>query len=343
MKWLAGVLASCLACGGDAPSNDAGLLDAASNDAGALDAGVDAASLDAGVDGGTDAGVDGGPPLQACPSFADAVQVGATPVESMDLLREISGVAASRRNPGVLWVHNDSGDRARVSAISPAGTHAVFQLEDASAADWEDVAVGPGPEEGTHYLYLADVGDNLLLRPTVQVYRVAEPEVDASTNVPRTTLGGVERLELDYPDGPHNCETVLVDPQSGDLYLVTKSDDGFSPVFRATAPLSTDATIVLDRVAELRFGEAPLSGSPLTTAGDITPSGDGIAIRTYDRAYFWWRAEGEPIGTALLREPCPIPQQPEPQGEALGFAADGSGYYTISEGQAQPIWFYARE
>ncbi|MCB9600924.1 MAG: hypothetical protein H6720_11305 [Sandaracinus sp.] len=338
MKRLSWVLALALACGGD----DDVLVDAGFEDA-AVDAGFDAGS-DAGTDGGSDAGVDGGPPLLACPTFAEAVQAGQTPVETTDALREISGVAASRRNPGVLWVHNDSGDRPRVSAITPAGARAaVFELEGAEAVDWEDVAVGPGPVDGTSYLYLADVGDNLMLRPTVQVYRVPEPEVDASTTVARTTLSGVERLELDYPDGAHNCETAFVDPRNGDLYLVTKSADGVSPVFRAAAPLAAGSTLVLERVAELAFGRSPLVGNPETTGGDLTASGDSLAIRSYTHAYFWWVGESESIGAALLREPCPIPQHAERQGEALGFAADGSGYYTISEGQPEPIWFYARE
>ena len=35
--------------------------------------------------------------------------------------REASGIVASRKNPGVLWVHNDSGDTARLFALSYTG------------------------------------------------------------------------------------------------------------------------------------------------------------------------------------------------------------------------------
>jgi hypothetical protein len=38
-----------------------------------------------------------------------------------DQIREASGIVASRQNPGVLWVHNDSGDSARVFAINEKG------------------------------------------------------------------------------------------------------------------------------------------------------------------------------------------------------------------------------
>ncbi|MEZ4250758.1 MAG: hypothetical protein R3B99_21225 [Polyangiales bacterium] len=113
-------------------------------------------------------------------------------------------------------------------------------------------------------------------------------------------------------------------------------------MFRAAAPLAAGSTIVLERVAELTFGTAPLIGNPETTGGDLTPTGDGLAIRSYTHAYFWWVGASESIAAALLRA-CPIPLHPERQGEALGFAAEGDGYYTISEGQPEPIWFYARE
>jgi hypothetical protein len=38
-----------------------------------------------------------------------------------------------------------------------------------------------------------------------------------------------------------------------------------------------------------------------------------------------------------------VPIADEPQGEAIAFTADGSGYFTTSEKRAQPLYFYARE
>ena len=109
-------------------------------------------------------------PLSAmadCPTFMDEAQLGT--VES-SLLTEISGVAASRKNADVLWVHNDSGDSARIYAMSIQGKHlGVYNLVGASATDWEDIAVGPGPVEGQDYVYAGDVGDNTRQRPSVTV------------------------------------------------------------------------------------------------------------------------------------------------------------------------------
>ena len=56
---------------------------------------------------------------RVCPEFA--------PGESLrgrvasDQIKEASGIAASHRNPGVYYVHNDNGDRARIFAIDEGG------------------------------------------------------------------------------------------------------------------------------------------------------------------------------------------------------------------------------
>ena len=36
-------------------------------------------------------------------------------------INEASGIVASRKNPGVLWTHNDSGNDAKIYAISTSG------------------------------------------------------------------------------------------------------------------------------------------------------------------------------------------------------------------------------
>jgi len=69
-----------------------------------------------------------------------------------NLIREISGAVASRKNPGILWVHNDSGDLPRLYAISTAGELiGIYTITGAKARDWEDIAIGPGPDPNEHY------------------------------------------------------------------------------------------------------------------------------------------------------------------------------------------------
>lgn len=325
---------------------DAGLPDAGRSDGGLPDAGLpDAAIPDAGLPdaSGADAAVrDAASPDagSVCPSYATGVTAGRTPD---GILTEASGIAASRRNPGTLWTHNDSGAGPRIFALSSTGaTQALYDLDGAGADDWEDIAVGPGPVAGKSYVYVGDIGDNSTARANIDLYRVAEPDVKTGSPTTAMRLSGVEHFKLRYPDGAHNAETLLVDPPTGDVYIVVKSGDGVSPVFRAAAPLSAAATITLQKVATLRFGTAPLTGNKTTTGGDISPGGDAIAIRSYDSAYLFRRASGTTVADALATPPCRLPLQLELQGEALGFAADSSGYYTVSEGNKAPIYFYAR-
>jgi hypothetical protein len=291
--------------------------------------------------GGMGTGGMGGGGLPACPTYAKGVSGGNIQNGS---LTEASGIVESRKAPGVLWIHNDSGDSARVFAAGKDGKDlGTYSFQGASATDWEDIAIGPGPMQGESYLYMGDIGDNAMARANIRIYRVVEPLVDLNGGPKNVTLTGVETFTLVYPDSPHNAETLLVDPKTGDVYIVTKSSNGVSPIFRAAAPLSNAGTIIMEAAGSRTFGAPPLPGGPLTTGGDISAQGDLIAIRTYPGAFVWRRPSGMSIADALQGEPCVIPIESEPQGEALGFAVDGSGYFTISEGSNEPLYFYAKQ
>ena len=271
----------------------------------------------------------------ACAHTLTASTVG---VIASNTLTETSGIAAGRRASGVWWVHNDSGDRPRVFAIGDDGRDlGEFDLAGTVAVDWEDIAVGPGPSAGTSSLYLADIGDNAKSRSSVQVYRVAEPLVDpAAAPGPPQTLSGVVTLNLTYPDGPHDAEALLVDPTTGDLFVVTKDlVGGVAQVFRAPANLGGGSTTALTQVATVSLG----AGQGVTGA-DVTPAGDVIALRTYLSVVLYPRPAGQPLAQAFTQAPCAGSAPPfgsatpasEPQGEAIGFTRDGRGYVTVSEG-----------
>jgi hypothetical protein len=279
-------------------------------------------------------------PPPACPRYTTGVAVGT--IRGVDLL-EVSGIVESRREKGRFWIHDDHGAGARLFVVGRDGALvATFTVAGAQAQDWEDIAIGPGPSAGTPYLYVGDIGDNDEARAAVQLYRAAEPAPSAPSPTQPVPLTGVDRISLVYPDGPHNAETLLVDPLTSDVFIVTKSSKGDSRVYRAPAPLAAGTTVTLeDTGVRLRFGVAPLGGDPKATGGDISSSGDKIVVRTYSDAYLWRRSPGQTVAQALAGEACHIPQHTEPQGEAFAFAADESGYYTTSEGKAQPLYWFA--
>jgi hypothetical protein len=243
---------------------------------------------------------------------------------------ELSGLVASRITAGVFWVHNDSGDSARVFAVGDDGRDlGAYTLSGASAIDWEDIATGPGPSAGVTYLYVGDTGDNAHARASVQVYRVAEPPVDTGvTSPPPQTLTGVAKLTFTYPDGPHDAEALLVDPVSGEMFVVTKDTSGIALVFRAPANLAGGSTTALTLVATLELG----SGHQVT-GGDISPSGDVVALRTYVSVRLFNRSAGKPLEKAFWNPlKCDGATANEIQGEAIGITPDGLGYVTASEG-----------
>ena len=66
-------------------------------------------------------------------------------------------------------------------------------------------------------------------------------------------------------------------------------------------------------------------------AADISQDGRKILIKTYLSIYYWERNIGESVEEALTRAPIELPYAPEPQGESIGFTADASAFYTLSE------------
>jgi hypothetical protein len=259
-----------------------------------------------------------------------------------DALNEISGIVASQSHAGVLFVHNDSGDSARFFAVDTRGhLLAEFTLPGQRFEDAEDIAIAQGPGSKPH-LYLGDIGDNGARnglapgRERISVYRVPEPDPAAGS---RQSLPGAERLDFRYPDRPHDAEVLFADPNGGNLYIVTKESDGRSVIFRAQAPFAPGAPRTLSAVGRLDFGRGQLTGNTLTTAGDVNRAGDAIVIRTYTTTFVWSRPAGATIAEALEGTPHVVPTPPQPQGEAVAFAADGRGLFLVSEAPRAPLYY----
>lgn len=270
----------------------------------------------------------------ACPVPGETLAWG--DVDS-DEVNEASGLGHSAANPGVLWTHNDSGDSARIFAMTEDGTHLGEFHISAPARDWEDLALGWDETIGGPAVYIGDIGDNPSSREDIRVVVVAEPSVSPTQAPVEAELDPAAVLELTYPDGAHNAEMLGLDPVTGDLIIVTKDGSGATAVYRKPAPHIDATSTELEFVAELQFGTAPLSGNSSTTGGDFSVLGDQIAIRTYSDLYLWRRDQSDSLAETFATEPCDLEPPSERQGEAMTFTADGAGYVLVSEGQGQPI------
>lgn len=266
-------------------------------------------------------------PSGLCQSYEAPVVAGTIVNEEAT---EISGIVSSRAHPDVLWMLNDSGGGSFVYAATVSGEHqGTFEL-DTSTFDWEDMAIGPGPDPDLDYLYLGDIGDNLHFRPYVTVQRIAEPTPDADG----AGVTGVEVFNLAYPEPGPDAEAMFVDPVTGDLIIVTKPSTGGdeSDIYRAGAGQLVDgATIDLTLIASF-----PLDSGVFVTAADIDATGAAIAFRGYNEVWVWRRTDLD-LSKTFATEPCSAPSTAEVQGEAITFAADGLSYYTISEGGSPDI------
>lgn len=258
---------------------------------------------------------------------------------SDERIAEASGIAASRRNPGLYYVHNDSGDVARVFLVDRDGrTRLTIRLKGAQANDCEDIALAPSTVPGTFDVCVADIGDNKERRPNVSIYRFPEVALEGHDG---TTLDvDVVAYRIRYADGPANAEAFAVHPRTGNAYILTKRIDGRSLVYKLTAPWDPNSEVTLPKVCALELPPA-LPIARVVTAADISPDGERLAVRCYDGGWEWRL----PAGTAdadferiFKAAASRLPLAPERQGEAICYAADGAALLTVSEGASPTLW-----
>jgi len=252
-------------------------------------------------------------------------------------IKEASGIAASQKNPGVLWIHNDSDPKNNIYAMDANGKHlGRLRIGFRKPRDCEDIAVGPGPEKGKSYIYLGDIGDNKSRRPIKEIYRIPEPNVSHYHQVFDLTLKNISVITYRYPDGRRDAEALMIDPQTSDIFIISKREDSVR-VYMAPYPQSLDSDITLTYI-----GQLPVT---MVTGGDISPSGDEVLIKNYFSVYYWKRQKDEIWKTAFQKQPEVLPYIPEPQGESICWSRNGDGYYTTSEEKGNipaKLYFYPR-
>jgi hypothetical protein len=256
-----------------------------------------------------------------------------SPITPSYQIDEASGLADSQKQAGLLWTHGDAGSPDELYLLNRQGKLAGTIKTPFNNYDWEDVAIGPGPQTGETYLYLADIGDNGSSQDIKRIYRFPEP------SSPSSTITAFDRIQFRYPDGSFDAETILLDPLTKDLFVVTK----WLPkarLYRLAYPQSTSDVITAQKVGEMTIGSD-------LTGGSISVVGTEIVVRGYTAINYWKRKTTETVSEVLLRAPNKtLPYLFEPQGEAVCFSKDNNGYFTLSERNVAPsvnLYFYARK
>jgi hypothetical protein len=267
--------------------------------------------------------------------FEAAVSSGVIEESSLD---EISGIVASQKYPGFYWVHNDSGGSPSVYLIdSLAQLKAEVRLEGVINRDWEDIAIGPAPEGG-YLLYVGEIGDNRATYGNYSIYTFPEPELNLADGVQSLSISDFSTFQFQYPDGARDAETLLVDPTNRDIIVISKRGDNVI-VYHWPFAEQSSKPYVLRKVGGIPFW--------MIVSGDISPDGQELLLKNYESIFYWKKEPGVPWLEAIKTNPHRLPYQPEPQGEAVAFTANGQGYVTLSEGKnfngPQHIYFYRRK
>ena len=260
-------------------------------------------------------------------------------------LNEISGMAASRLNKDVFWLHNDSGNENKIYAVDRNGKLvAILVLEGIEFVDTEDIALGPGPEAGVSYIYVADIGDNSAVRDKKFIYRFPEPHFLPSDTVFKVTISKFDVFTFEYPDGKRDAETIMIDPRDKDIVIVSKREKNVN-VYTSPIPQAGSSTIQFEKIAVLPFGNEGFSNSGVT-GGDISVDGSEIILKTYMKVYYYHRGSGRSLNEVFKDKPVELDYVPEPQGEAICFGTDNEGFYTTSERSPLDVvphlYFYPR-
>lgn len=256
-------------------------------------------------------------------------------------LDEISGIDESTRYPNHYWIHNDSGDKPRIFLIDSKGqiVMAVY-LKDYLARDWEDITVGPGPDSTKSYVYIGDIGDNNAAYPYKYIYRLPEPNIDTAQYGQKLYVSA-DRITFQCDNGRRDTETLMIDPLTKDLYIVSKREDWVN-VYELPYPQSTTDTLSAELETAILYSHI--------VGGDISNDGSEIILKSYNKIFYWKRHKGESIAETMQQSPTEIPYIPEPQGEGICWTHNGD-ILTVSEAKRDengktilpPIYIFKRK
>jgi hypothetical protein len=271
--------------------------------------------------------------------YGEPRRVGAFDAETVP---EASGLAASRRNPGVLYLLDDRPGTSEVWAIGTDGDMlGAITVSGLDARDTESLAVGPcAAGDPDACVYVGDIGDNLRRRADIRVHRFPEPDLGEAV----TSRVEADSARLAYPDGAHDAEALIVDG-AGALYILTKAP--FDPDTGVTGETRLYRALELgDGVLE-DLGPVPVPEPQLPlhsqVVGNVVTGADyldwRVLVRTYDQV-LEYRAPlaGADLATLADWPVRSLPSPLEPQSEAIAWAADGCGYYTAGE-MVGDLWY----
>ena len=278
-------------------------------------------------------------------------------------LDEISGMTALSGytgNIGMFAVIDDDTDD-RVFFVDRDGVSQGAMIYESDVWDDGEVIAGYTDQTtGTRYLVAGGIGDNAGIRDTKQLFISEEPEVDGT--VFTIAASSYEVVEYRYPSSPAfeespnnndargDAESLFICPIDEKIYIITKRENParvYSLPLQASYTGTQTMTYEGEMTGEIPFtaaGTYPTEGNAVDAAisNDLTK----VLVKTYNEVYQFYRTDTSIPWSTVLTVSAPVeetnyvgfgtgPAQ-EPQGEAMTWDANDSGYYTTSEYTGAP-------
>lgn len=252
-------------------------------------------------------------------------------------LPEISGMAASRRHEGLLWLHNDGAHPPVLYAVGADGVVRGRVRVLADNRDWEDIAAFRWQDED--WLLIAEFGDNEARYTSCRLLLLREPG-PADNEAPVAAV-----LDYVYEDGPRDAEGLAVDVPGGRILILSKRDtpprlyalplDFAVGGVQTARLLTTVATIPPPSDADLERRYGRYAAQP--TAIDLSPDGRRLLIACYKHLLLYERAADEDWAAALARTPELIERPSLKQAESACFDRLGAAVWHGSEQLPSPL------
>jgi hypothetical protein len=285
-------------------------------------------------------------PQQLNGSESSPVTIERTGWLKSDNLLEASGMQASYSREGDFFLHNDEG-KPRLYVIDEAGTNlGHITIVPAKNKDWEDIT--SIPVDDGRWIVAGDIGDNRAKRKSIKLYFIEEPKPGKKDRY----KGDYELkhwLELTYPDGARDCESMAYDPIGKQILFLSKRD---KPPRLYALDLETALS---SKSVELTFlGETAMLRPPTPanraqfggrtdfisqpTGFDISPDGTEAVVITYRSLYRYHRQPDEDWLSAMQRKPIEVVGPPAPQNEAITYSIDHKSIYVTTEKTPAPVY-----
>lgn len=253
-------------------------------------------------------------------------------------IKESSGIIQSRCNTDAFWTHNDSGDDNFIYALDKnGGKLGTWKVEGAKNNDWEDIAILKN-KKGECYIFIGDIGNNARTRSEMTIYRVKEPIIEknngSSSQKKPISTEKADTINFTYPDMRHDAETLLIQPETEDIYVLTKSFSGASGVYK----LSDYKLGQINSLELIGKVSVPALPNGLLTGGEISSDGSRIILCDYYNGYeLVLPKNSKKFDDIWKDEPSIIDLGKREQGESVCYSIDAEAIYATSEKKNSPF------